>query len=304
MPRFAELGICLSLTVHLVTGATLLTMQTCSDSQAEEAAWQPLARFSVEKLPPAPMFVALTRVTYDTGAVQPSQSRPGPVVEYVETGRIELEATGPVAVLRGPPDTAKRQETIDQGTPVTLSPGDSIFIAGGTGTSARNPGEEPANVLVTEIGQAEDKGQAPATPVAVKGIATQSLASAVATAVPTDPAVIELGRLTLGPGAKVSSESKPGVVGPQAGPEMAIVESGTFGLKVSTGEVELFPQGRSTLGTERKGRGQMARLLTEIALRPRDAMLGQAGTSDMVWNAGKVPAAAILVRFLPAKRQP
>jgi hypothetical protein len=85
---------------------------------------------------------------------------------------------------------------------------------------------------------------------------------------------------------------------------MAAVESGTFGLKVSTGEVELFPQGRSTLGTERKGRGQMARLLTEIALRPRDAMLGQAGTSDMVWNAGKVPAAAILVRFLPAKSQP
>ena len=73
---------------------------------------------------------------------------------------------------------------------------------------------------------------------------------------------------------------------------------------LSTGEVELFPQGRSTLGTERKGRGQMAPLLTETALRPRDAMLGQSGASDMMWNAGKVPAAAILIRFLPVKKQP
>jgi len=209
-----------------------------------------------------------------------------------------------VTVLRGPPDAAKRQETIDQGTPVMLGPGDSVFIAGGTAASPRNPGEEPANVLVAEIGSAEDNRQAPAAPVPVKGIAAQSLASAVATTVPAAPVVIELGRLTLAPGAKISSESRPGVVGPQAGPELTAVESGTFGLKVSTGEVELFPQGRSTLGTERKGRGQMAPLLTETALRPRDAMLGQSGASDMMWNAGKVPAAAILIRFLPVKKQP
>jgi hypothetical protein len=304
MPRFAELGMSLCFAAHLAAGAAVLAIQMSSDARAEEAAWEPLARFTVEKSPPAPIFVALTRLTYDTQAVQPSQSRPGPVVEYVETGRIELEAAGGVTVLRGPPDAAKRQETIDQGTPVMLGPGDSVFIAGGTAASPRNPGEEPANVLVAEIGSAEDNRQAPAAPVPVKGIAAQSLASAVATTVPAAPVVIELGRLTLAPGAKISSESRPGVVGPQAGPELTAVESGTFGLKVSTGEVELFPQGRSTLGTERKGRGQMAPLLTETALRPRDAMLGQSGASDMMWNAGKVPAAAILIRFLPVKKQP
>jgi hypothetical protein len=249
------------------------------------------------------VFVALTRVTYDARAAQPSHSRPGPVLEYVESGRMELEATGGLTILRGQPDISSQPATIEQGTLVTLSPGDAVFIAGGTGSSARNPGEEPTNVLIAEIGSVDDNGQAPAYPVA-QGVATQPLASAVATAVPTDRALIELGRMTLGPGAKVSSESSPGVVGPQAGPELAAIESGTFGLKISTGQVDLFPEGKSTLGTEKKGRGQMARLLTDIPLGPGDAILGQAGTSDLVWNTGKIPAAAILVRLLPAKRQP
>jgi quercetin dioxygenase-like cupin family protein len=235
----------------------LCTVQISAGAKAEGVVWQPLARITVEKLPPAPVFIALTRVTYDTGAAQPSQSRPGPVLEYVESGRMELEARGGLTVLRGRPDTAGQPETIDQGTPVTLGPGDSVFIAGGTGTSARNPGEEPADVLIAEIGSVDDKGQAPAYPV-VQGLATQPLASAVATAVPTDRAIIELGRMTLGPGAKISSESAPGVVGARAGPELAAIESGTFGLKVSTGNVDLFPEGKSTLGTERKGRGEMA----------------------------------------------
>jgi len=225
------------------------------------------------------------------------------VLQYVETGRLELQATGGLMVLQGPLGTSSEPKTIDQGTLVTLSPGESVFIPEGTGATARNPGEEPANVLVAEIGSVDGNGQAPTYPV-VQGVATQPLASAVATAVRTDRALIELGRLTLGVGAKLSSESAPGVVGARAGPEMAIVESCTFGLKVSTGEVDLFPEGKSTLGTERKGRGQVARLLTEFTLKPRDAILGQAGSLDVAWNAGKIPAAAILVRFLPVKMQP
>jgi quercetin dioxygenase-like cupin family protein len=293
----------LSVAVRLFAGAVLCIVQISSDAKAEGVVWQPLARITVEKLPPAPVFIALTRVTYDTGAAQPSQSRPGPVLEYVESGRITWEATGGLTVLRGRPGTASQPEAIDHGTPVTLSPGDSVFIPGGTVTSARNPGEEPANVLIAEIGSLEDKGQVPTYPI-VKGVATQPLASAVASAVTADQAVIELGRVTLGPGGKVSSESAPGVVGARAGPELAAIESGTFGLKVSTGQVDLFPEGKSTLGTERKGRGEMARLLTEIPLGPGDAMLGQAGTSDVVWNTGKIPAAALLVRLLPAKKEP
>jgi mannose-6-phosphate isomerase-like protein (cupin superfamily) len=303
MPHFADLGFYRLLSTCLFAGAVLCIVQISSDLKAEGVAWQPLARFTVDKLPPAPMVVALTRTTYDTRAVQPSQSRPGPVLEYVESGRIQWEATGTLSVVRGRPGTASQPEAIDQGTPVTLSPGDSIFIPAGTATSARNPGEEPANVLIAEIGSLEDKGQVPAYPI-VAGVATQPLASAVATAIPTDQAVIELGRITLGPGAKLSSESGPGVVGPSAGPALAAIESGTFGLKVSTGQVDLFPEGKSTLGTERKGRGETARLLTDVPLGPGDAILGQAGTSDLIWNTGKIPAAAILVRFLPTKNQP
>jgi mannose-6-phosphate isomerase-like protein (cupin superfamily) len=303
MPRFAELRFYLPVTAGLFAGIALCALQISSDLKADEVAWQPLARITIEKLPAAPMYVALTRVTYDSRAAQPSQSRPGSVLEYVESGRMELEATGDLTVLRGPPGTTSQRETIDQGTSITLSPGDSIFIAGGTSASARNPGEEPANVLMAEISSTDDNGQAPGNPVPVKGVAIQPLASAVATAVSTYPALIELGRLTLAVGAKLSSESAPGVAGALAGPELAAVESGTFGLKVSNGQVELFPEGKSTLGTDRKGRGQIARLLTEITLRPGDAMMGQAGTSDVVWNTGKIPAAAILVRFLPAKAQ-
>jgi hypothetical protein len=305
MPRFAELGTYVLMSACLFAGAALCTVHVSSDSIAQEAGvWQPLARITVEKLPPAPLFAALSRVRYDSRAAQPSRSRPGPALEHVESGRMELEATGGLTVLRGPPGTASQPEIINQGTLVTLSPGDSIFIAGGTAVSVRNAGEEPGNALIVEISSADDKGQELTNPVPIQGVTTQPLASAVATAVTTDQAVIELGRLTLAVGAKISSESAPGVVGPRAGPELVAIESGTFGLKVSTGEVDVFPEGKSTLGTDGKDRGQIARLLTDITLGPGDAMLGQAGTSDLMWNTGKIPAAAILVRFVPAKAQP
>src|SRR4029453_17216483 len=128
MPHFSDLGFYRSLSTCLFAGAVLCTVQISSDLKAEGVAWQPLARFTVDELPPAPMFVALTRVTYDSRAAQPSQSRPGSVLEYVESGRMELEATGDLTVLRGPPGTTSQRETIDQGTSITLSPGGLILL--------------------------------------------------------------------------------------------------------------------------------------------------------------------------------
>src|SRR5438874_2455377 len=64
----------------LLPGATFFT-QLSSASKAEGLLWQSLARVTIEKLPPAPVFIAVTRVTYDARAAQPLGSRPGPVLE-------------------------------------------------------------------------------------------------------------------------------------------------------------------------------------------------------------------------------
>ena len=119
--RFAKLVFYLSLSTRLILGATFSTLLS-STLKADGVVWQPLARITIDKLPSAPVFIALTRVTYDARAAQPSGSRPGPVLEHVETGRIELQPTGTLTVLSGPPGTASKPETIDQGTPVTLKP--------------------------------------------------------------------------------------------------------------------------------------------------------------------------------------
>jgi hypothetical protein len=261
---------------------------------------------AVDKLPPAPVSISLTRVTYDAGAGRPAQSRPGPVLEYIESGSLEFESTGVLTVLRGPPSaqgSPSHQESTDPATLVIVNSGDSVFIAGNTEATTRNPGADLANVLVTEIGPADEKASALPNPIGVKGIAVRRLVFAVATTVPTDQAVIEVGRLTLAPGAKISSESAPGVAGSRAGPELVAVESGTFGLNVSAGEIDIFREGNIMLGTEGTGRREIAEPQAEMSLQPGDAILGQAESTDVAWNPGRVPATAILVRLLPAEVQ-
>ena len=279
--------------------AAFCILQLSSASKAVDVAWQPLARMTVENMPPAPLSLAVTRMTYDAGPTRSRQNWPGPTLGYVESGSLEIEATAPLAVRRGTPDSSGRSEHLDPRTPVTLNAGDSVFIAQNTDTDIRNLRAEPVNLVVTAIGQVDQNAPPSSNLDKAEGMAKTRLAYALARSVPADPVVIEVGRLTLAPGAKVSSESAPGVAGDRAGPEVTVIDSGTFGSKVGTGEINIF---RKEVPSD--GRGETAPVQRENSLRPGDAMLSQTGSLDVLWNPAKIPATALLVRLRPAKAQP
>jgi hypothetical protein len=272
--------------------------QVSSASNAVDVGWQPLARMTVERLPTAPVSLAITRITYDAGPLRSRQNWSGPTLAYVESGSLEIEATGTLIIRRGTPDSPGQSETIDPGTLVTVNPADSVLIAQNTDTNIRNLRAEPAKVLVTEIGQFDQNVPTPANPDRVDGMSSIRLAFALARAAPSEQAVIEVGRLTLAPGAKVSSESAPGVAGERVGPEVTVIESGTFGSKVATGEINIFREGIQT-----DGRGETAPVQRENSLRPGDALLSQTGSLDVLWNPAKIPATALLIRLLHCRRR-
>ncbi len=298
MLRATKLGSVALVGARYLACLTLCVFQISSASNAVEVAWQPLARMAVERLPSAPVSLAITRITYDAGPIRSRQNWSGPTLGHVESGSLEIEATGTMIIRRGTPDSPGQSETIDPGTLVTVNSGDSVLIAQNTDTNIRNLRAEPANLLVTEISQFDQNVPTAPIPDRVEGMSSIRLAFAVARAIPTDQALIEVGRLTLAPGAKVSSESAPGVAGERAGPEVTVIESGTFGSKVGTGEINIFREGSQTAG-----RGETAPVQRANSLRPGDAMLGQAGSLDVLWNPAKIPATALLIRLLPTKVQ-
>jgi hypothetical protein len=297
MPIMLELRSIYGSVRHLA--CAMIFIAQIGSASAIDAVWQPLARMPIESLPVAPVSIVVNRITYDAGPNSSRQSWPGLSVVCVESGSLEIGATGTLTVRRGTPDTPGQSEMIAPGTVARVDAGDSILIAQHADTTIRNTRAEPANVLVAEVAQADQNGTMPFGPDRVEGMSTTRLAFGLARLVPSDRAVIEVGRLTLGSGARVSSESSPGVAGDRAGPEVTVIESGTLGAKVGTGEVKLVRKGLQT-----DGRGEIVPHQTENTLRPGDAMFGQTGSLDVLWNPAKIPATAMVIRLLPAKVQP
>jgi len=103
----------------------------------------------------APGFdLSLYRVTLGAGAVVPPHTHPGASVVYVETGSLGFTSLEGEALLiragtMATPDA--KGEALVYGTEVILTAGDALFYPGEHSDSARNAGDDPVVLLLSNL---------------------------------------------------------------------------------------------------------------------------------------------------------
>lgn len=132
-----------------------------------------LASGVMSTLPAAPLAVGMVRLTYAPGQADPAPSEnDGPLLAAVEAGSIGYTlAEGEAQVTSGgmagtPVAGASAATPAVPGEEVTLVAGDAVVEQGGAASSARNPGDEPATVLIAIVAPSAAFGEDVGTPVA------------------------------------------------------------------------------------------------------------------------------------------
>jgi quercetin dioxygenase-like cupin family protein len=233
---------------------------------------QPLVQAPLAE-PPAGAFVGLTRLTFAPGARLPSLGALGPLLLAVEAGtltaRVEGEAVvthGAAAGTGGPPP-----KPVPAGADIVLGPGDGLLISPGVRHTLRNAEPTPAvglSLALLPWSASAPQGVAGRWPEAESpDVAAHLLVEGVSAVLPSGPAVVALGRLTLAAGADLAPDSA-------NWPRLAVVEAGTLGLATADGPATLRAAGQG-------------------AIVP-------AGTGTTLRNAGEGPLVVLLVTIAPA----
>ncbi len=258
----------------------------------------PLAQAVVEELPSAPAEIFFARLTLEPGAGFPfDPNDPGLALVYVETGVFTFLAATDVRVTRVVvAGTPVAEEVAVAGVEVELRQGDSAVFPPLVAGEARNTGAVPVVLLVAGIvptGVPEAATPIMGTPGAEgtplgeeagspAGLSFQGLAFGQVDQLPAGPAIIGIGRLTLGPGASIPPHPHPGL-------EFAVVEAGTASFTVGEGQVEILrgittaTPGPEAPETETVGAGQ------EVTLEAGDSVVYQPGTVADLRNEGDAP---------------
>lgn len=114
---------------------------------------------TVAELPPAPVEIALVRMTMEPGmTISTEPDDPDFSLIAVESGILTIEADAPLIVQRAAPGTAitadawpATPEAVDPARAVTLDAGDSVVFPPYVGGDLRNNGTEPVIVVITSI---------------------------------------------------------------------------------------------------------------------------------------------------------
>jgi len=206
---------------------------------------QPLARAALAR-PPAGAFVRLGRLTFAPGASQPRSAALGPLLVVVERGGLTAKVEGEAVLTRAA--TVDTGATAEPGAPpaadVPLGAGDALVLSGGARYALRNPGREPAVVLVLALlpwSAGAPEGGAFLWPEAeLPDVGAQRLIEDVATDLPTGPAALVLGRVTLAPRAELAATGG-------TGSWLAVVEAGALEIGTSAGPGTTLAAGQATV---------------------------------------------------------
>ena len=225
-----------------VLGAVLLALILSGRPQAagQESADDPatpselppgvaLARLASQEmgpLPEAPAWVGLARFTFAAGAQGLAEVAPGPTLFIIETGSITIELGDGQATGGATP----------AGGNSVLGPGEQFFVAANGSYTAHNGGGSEATALRVVI--------YPAAPLIqpVAGISYQLLTGGIVEALPSEPAVATVVRVSLAAGADVSTRA-----GGAAGPILVFVESGLVSLEFPGAQAVLSPGGTALI---------------------------------------------------------
>jgi ketosteroid isomerase-like protein len=207
----------------------------------------PLAEARLDALPPAVTGVALARLTFSQGSGVANLLSAGPTLLVVETGEIAVHIASRGRVLRardGQEMTATRDE--DLALTAVLRQGDGAIVPAGVRYALHQHGTEPAEALGTTLFYVGDDGSrvmphcrnsepchapwaaASETASAVPPPEVRLLASGKVGAWPAGPVRLAIGRIVLGPGARIAP----------FGDETALiaVDAGTLGKPGDDGE--------------------------------------------------------------------
>ena len=139
-----------------VVGLGLLTEQGVPAAQETTPPGE-AAPVTLEMLASAPatdapgMLQVLARVTLAPGAVVPAHIHPGQLLVTVESGTLGYTILGEGQSLRAGAGTPTAAEVIAPDTEVSLGPGEWFVYEAGTVHMDRNPGNEPAVVLISGL---------------------------------------------------------------------------------------------------------------------------------------------------------
>jgi quercetin dioxygenase-like cupin family protein len=117
-------------------GAAPVTLETLGSAPAADA--------------PGMNLVSL-RLTLAPGAVVPAHRHPGQLVVAVESGALAYTILDDGRSLRAGAGTPTAAEAIEPGVEATLGPGEWFVYVADTAHLDRNPGGEPAVVLITGL---------------------------------------------------------------------------------------------------------------------------------------------------------
>ncbi len=148
----------------------------------EGVSFEALGYGTAEELPATPADVLLFRVGFEPGAGLEDDPGARLALVYVEEGVLTVTMEGPMTVLRAAAEGTPfpmETETFAAGEEFTMAEGDSAIFPAGVAGEVRNEGDEPATVLVADIGPLE--GEAAGTPEAggTPGAADAATGSAV-----------------------------------------------------------------------------------------------------------------------------
>ena len=147
------------LTLVLLSSVVGLGLLTGQGVPAAQEATPPgeAAPVTLEMLASAPatdapgMLQVLARVTLAPGAVVPAHIHPGQLLVTVDSGTLGYTILGEGQSLRAGAGTPTAAEVIAPDTEVSLGPGEWFVYEAGTVHMDRNPGNEPAVVLITGL---------------------------------------------------------------------------------------------------------------------------------------------------------
>jgi quercetin dioxygenase-like cupin family protein len=196
-----------------------------------------LAEGVIEQAPAGPAEIGFVRLTIAPGASIPVEPDPALAFVAVQSGTLTANLASPVQVTRvevaGTPVAA--QVSAAEAT-FPLGPGESAVFPPLVAGEVRNDSAEPVEVLAVFVGPPAGMMATPqpaATPMAeeagMEGVTFEPLAFGVAEQMPAGPVRIAISRITLPAGIALPPDP------PHSGPEVGIVEAGSFALQTAAG---------------------------------------------------------------------
>jgi predicted ester cyclase len=195
---------------------------------SDAALFTPLTQATIHLSSDARRRVGLERRDFAPGSYWPEELAAGPVLIMGQIGSMTVTIDKPAStpallVHNAPMGGPQAGEQIGKGVVATLVPGDLLVLPEGARFSTSNSAGTAAAILVLTLEMPAIPGGAPMPdPLPPVGITRQVKAVGMAASIPSD-AVVQIGRMALGPGAELPLHTA-------TGPELLVVEDGSLGV--------------------------------------------------------------------------